>query len=314
MQARDRPEDGGPPDGAEGGPTAPSKARWFSIALLSVGLLVATALLWGGMTGSEVGVTLPLALGLVWSVCMFVAGTALAQLFFAFWKEGGLKGTIKALTIFASGWAALTLVFWDGTPDDVVGATIVAGMGLLLFASPGVVMFVRALDKEDLRARQEAERRREEAEAARSAARERLKREREEQRRREEARRAQAERERGRREQEKRKREEARRANEGGKSSRDSGNDGRRGGGQRSRGDRGRNRPGSAGSQIAPPHEVLKVAPGASEDEVRAAYKRLSQMYHPDKVASLAPEYMEIAESRMKEINAAYEKLMPRKR
>jgi preprotein translocase subunit Sec63 len=32
----------------------------------------------------------------------------------------------------------------------------------------------------------------------------------------------------------------------------------------------------------------------------------MAQMYHPDKVASLAPEYREIAERRMKEINAAY--------
>ena len=29
-------------------------------------------------------------------------------------------------------------------------------------------------------------------------------------------------------------------------------------------------------------------------------------MYHPDKVAGLAPEYYEIAETKMKDINAAY--------
>jgi DnaJ-domain-containing protein 1 len=32
-------------------------------------------------------------------------------------------------------------------------------------------------------------------------------------------------------------------------------------------------------------------------------------MYHPDKMAGLAPEFQVIAESRMKELNAAYELL-----
>jgi preprotein translocase subunit Sec63 len=36
-------------------------------------------------------------------------------------------------------------------------------------------------------------------------------------------------------------------------------------------------------------------------------------MYHPDKVASLAPEYREIAERRMKEINAAFQELTKRR-
>jgi hypothetical protein len=51
---------------------------------------------------------------------------------------------------------------------------------------------------------------------------------------------------------------------------------------------------------------VLQVPSSASIDEITAAYKRMAQMYHPDKVASLAPEFREIAERRMKEINAAY--------
>lgn len=54
------------------------------------------------------------------------------------------------------------------------------------------------------------------------------------------------------------------------------------------------------------PHEVLQINVGASSGEIKEAYRRLVVMYHPDKVASLAPEYREIAERRMKEINAAY--------
>jgi preprotein translocase subunit Sec63 len=36
-------------------------------------------------------------------------------------------------------------------------------------------------------------------------------------------------------------------------------------------------------------------------------------MYHPDKVASLAAEFRELAEQRMKEINAAYAELLVRR-
>jgi len=53
----------------------------------------------------------------------------------------------------------------------------------------------------------------------------------------------------------------------------------------------------------------LEVRPGASRQEINTAYRRLVHQYHPDKVANLAPEFRELAERRMKEINAAYEQL-----
>ena len=55
--------------------------------------------------------------------------------------------------------------------------------------------------------------------------------------------------------------------------------------------------------------KILGVGDNASEAEISAAYRRLAQMYHPDKVAGLAPEFQALAENRMKEINAAYEAL-----
>lgn len=58
------------------------------------------------------------------------------------------------------------------------------------------------------------------------------------------------------------------------------------------------------------PYEVLKVPPGATKEEVTFAYRQMAKLYHPDKVASLAPEFQEMAEVRMKEINAAYQTLM----
>jgi DnaJ domain len=37
--------------------------------------------------------------------------------------------------------------------------------------------------------------------------------------------------------------------------------------------------------------QILGISDGASEAEISAAYRRLAQMYHPDKVAGLAPEF-----------------------
>ena len=61
------------------------------------------------------------------------------------------------------------------------------------------------------------------------------------------------------------------------------------------------------------PHDVLGIAENAPDSEIAAAYYELAQLYHPDKVASLAPEFQELAELRMKEINAAYRAMRDRR-
>lgn len=58
--------------------------------------------------------------------------------------------------------------------------------------------------------------------------------------------------------------------------------------------------------------KVLGVGSGASQKDIDTAYKKKAKMYHPDRVASLAPEVRKIAELRMKEINAAYTELRRR--
>lgn len=63
-------------------------------------------------------------------------------------------------------------------------------------------------------------------------------------------------------------------------------------------------------SGISSAHTLLNVPNNASKEEITSAYKKLAQQYHPDKVAGLAPEFKELAEKRMKEINAAYKELM----
>jgi len=56
-------------------------------------------------------------------------------------------------------------------------------------------------------------------------------------------------------------------------------------------------------------YEILNLVPGADRETIRSAYREMVKLYHPDKVASLAPEFQELAELRMKEINVAYHAL-----
>jgi hypothetical protein len=60
--------------------------------------------------------------------------------------------------------------------------------------------------------------------------------------------------------------------------------------------------------------EILDLKPTATSTEIAAGFHRLAQMYHPDKVAGLGPEFHALADKRMKEINAAYQLLKSRDR
>lgn len=53
------------------------------------------------------------------------------------------------------------------------------------------------------------------------------------------------------------------------------------------------------------PYEVLGVNPGASDDEVKKAYRDLARKYHPDNYQN--NPLADLAEEKMKEINEAYE-------
>ena len=57
------------------------------------------------------------------------------------------------------------------------------------------------------------------------------------------------------------------------------------------------------------PYRVLGVAPDASQDDIRQAYRRLAAQYHPDKVSHLGAELRDLAEQKFKAIQAAYDTL-----
>lgn len=57
------------------------------------------------------------------------------------------------------------------------------------------------------------------------------------------------------------------------------------------------------------PYTILGIAPGASKEEIKAAYRRLAAQYHPDKVQHLGKDFQKMAEERFKEIQQAYDEL-----
>lgn len=56
------------------------------------------------------------------------------------------------------------------------------------------------------------------------------------------------------------------------------------------------------------PYEVLGLREGASEDEIKKAYREMVKKYHPDQYQS--NPLSELAEEKLREINEAYEYLM----
>ena len=55
------------------------------------------------------------------------------------------------------------------------------------------------------------------------------------------------------------------------------------------------------------PYKILGVTPAASDDEIKKAYRALAKKYHPDKYRD--SDLAELADEKMKEINAAYEQI-----
>lgn len=63
------------------------------------------------------------------------------------------------------------------------------------------------------------------------------------------------------------------------------------------------------GGSLEEAYKVLEVEPSASNDEVRAAYRRLALKHHPDRVATLGEDVKKAAEEKFQQINNAKERI-----
>lgn len=63
------------------------------------------------------------------------------------------------------------------------------------------------------------------------------------------------------------------------------------------------------GDSIEDAYKVMGVSPTATDEELKAAYRRLALEHHPDRVANLGEDVRRAAEKKFQEINAAKERL-----
>ena len=54
---------------------------------------------------------------------------------------------------------------------------------------------------------------------------------------------------------------------------------------------------------------ILEISPDASNDEIKRAYRKMANKYHPDKVPHLGKEIQAAAEEKFKALNNAYQQL-----
>ena len=56
-------------------------------------------------------------------------------------------------------------------------------------------------------------------------------------------------------------------------------------------------------------YRVFDLPETASDAEIDRAYRRMMGQYHPDRVAGAAPDLQKLAETKSREINAAYDRI-----
>ncbi|GIK15216.1 MAG: hypothetical protein BroJett003_01800 [Planctomycetota bacterium] len=71
------------------------------------------------------------------------------------------------------------------------------------------------------------------------------------------------------------------------------------------------NMPGAVASGDGPDYVTLGVKPGATLEQVKAAYRDACRKYHPDRLSgqNVEPQLVELAVQRFKEVSAAYRRL-----
>ncbi|MBQ8047580.1 MAG: TerB family tellurite resistance protein [Prevotella sp.] len=65
----------------------------------------------------------------------------------------------------------------------------------------------------------------------------------------------------------------------------------------------------SGATDLESAYKVLGVSPDATNDEVKAAYRKMALQHHPDRVAALGEDVRQAAEKKFQEINDAKERI-----
>jgi len=60
-------------------------------------------------------------------------------------------------------------------------------------------------------------------------------------------------------------------------------------------------------------YKVLEITPDATDEEVKASYRKMAVKYHPDKVEHLGPEIQKSAKEKFQQLQAAYEEIKKRR-
>ena len=57
------------------------------------------------------------------------------------------------------------------------------------------------------------------------------------------------------------------------------------------------------------PYRILEIDESANEEEVKKAFRKMANKYHPDKVSHLGKEMQDLAEAKFKAVNDAYQQI-----